>query len=285
METRRLGKTGHMSSIIALGGAAFWQISQDDADTAIDMAVGHGINHIDVAPLYGQAEIRIGSWLERNRPKIFLACKTRERGKLGAWEGIKRSLDKLKVDSFDLFQLHGIDDAETLNVVLGSGGALEAILEAKEQGLVRFVGITGHRPYIHIEALHRFDFDTVMFPLNRVHTAHLNDWNNFFPLLEIAKEKDVGVIAIKSIAKRPWERTSHFYRTWYEPFDQPQEIQKSLRYTLSQAITTAVMPGDLQLWLKVISAAEEFKPLTEKEQQEVISEAVRYQPLIAPVRI
>jgi len=285
METRKLGKTGHMSSIIALGGAAFWQISQDDADKAIDMAISHGINHIDVAPLYGQAEVRLGSWLERSRQKLFLACKTRERGKVGAWEGIKRSLDKLKVDSFDLFQLHGVDDAETLNVVLGSGGALEAILEAKEQGLVRFIGITGHRPFIHIEALHRFDFDTVMFPLNRVHTAHPNDWNNFFPLLEIAKEKDVGVIAIKAIAKRPWERASHFYRTWYEPFDQPQEIKKSLHYTLSQAITTAVMPGDLQLWSKVIGAAAEFKPLTEKEQQEVISEVVRYQPLVAPVRI
>lgn len=285
MEKRRLGKTGHTSSLVALGGAALWQIEQAEADAAIELAVGHGINHIDVAPLYGQAEMRIGSWLKRNQKEVFLACKTRERDRTGAWEGLKRSLEALRVNSFDLYQLHGVDDLETLNVVLGPGGALEAVLEAREQGLVRHIGITGHRPFVQVEALNRFDFSTVMFPLNRVHAAHRNDWNSFAPLLEIARQKDVGIIAIKSIAKRPWERTSHLYRTWYEPFDEPGEIDRSLWYTLSQGVSTAVMPGELNLWPMVIDAAERFKPMDEKEQREAISQVEKYQPLVAPVRI
>ncbi len=284
MKVRRLGKTEHMSSIIALGGAALWQIEQAEADEAIEMAISRGVNHFDVSPTYGQAEIRIGSWLARSKKKVFLACKTRERGKTQAWEGLKRSLETLKVESFDLFQLHGVDDTETLNVVLGPGGALEAILEAKEQGLVRFIGITGHRPFVHLDAINRFDFDTVLFPLNRVHTAHRDDWNNFFPLLEMAHQKDVGVIAIKSIAKRPWE-TTRSYRTWYEPFDKPAEIEESLWYTLSQDITTAVMPSELKLWSMVIDAAEKFNPLDEKEQQKAISRVAQYQPLVAPRRV
>jgi aryl-alcohol dehydrogenase-like predicted oxidoreductase len=285
MEKRRLGKTEHMSSISAFGGAAFWQIEQSEADVAIELVLSKGVNHFDVAPLYGQAEMRIGSWLQRNKKTFFLACKTRERGKTEAWGSLKRSLETLKTDHFDLFQLHGVDDTETLNVVLGPGGALEAVLEAKEQGLVRHIGITGHRPYIHIEALNRFDFDTVMFPLNRVHAAHRNDWNDYRPLLEVARRKDAGVLAIKSIAKQPWERTSHLYRTWYEPFDNQEDVDKSLRFTLSQDITSAVMPGEMRLWPVVFNAAERFKPMSEKEQREALAQVAQYQPLVAPVRV
>jgi predicted aldo/keto reductase-like oxidoreductase len=274
-----------MSSVIVLGGAALRQIGQAEADSAIELAVSHGVNHIDVAPVYGQAEMRLGSWFERNRKELFLACKTRARSKTETWESLNRSLDILKADHFNLFQLHFIDDLETLNVVLGPGGALEAILEAKNQGLIQYIGITGHRPYVQIEALNRFDFDTILFPLNRVHSAHRSDWNNFAPLLEHAKQKDVGVIAIKAIAKRPWEITTHLYQTWYEPFDEQVEIDKSLWYTLSQSITTAIMPGDLNLWPMVIDAAERFKVLDEKEQQKVVSQVEQYQPLVAPFRI
>jgi aryl-alcohol dehydrogenase-like predicted oxidoreductase len=285
METRRLGKTGHMSSIIAFGGFALRQVSQKEADAALEMALNHGINHIDVSPIYGQAEKRIGSWLKRNGRKFFLACKTHERGKKGAWESLKQSLETLKVDSFDLFQFHGVDSIEVLNTILGPGGALEAVLEARKQELVRFIGITGHNPPVQNEALRRFDFDTVMFPLNRVHAAHPTEWNNFLPLLQTARQKDVGVMAIKSVAKRAWEktgRTSRPYGTWYEPFDEASEIEKSLWYTLSQDIATAVLPGELKLWPMIIDAARRFKPLHKKEQQEVISQASQYQPLVGP---
>jgi aryl-alcohol dehydrogenase-like predicted oxidoreductase len=279
MEKRRLGKTGHMSSVITLGGAAFWKIKQSEAEVAIDLAVEHGVNHFDVSPTYGEAEARLGPWLEKHCKGIFLACKTRERSKARAWEELKKSLDVLRVDHFDLYQFHGVDDVETLNVVLGYEGALEAVLEAKQQGLVRYIGITGHRPFIHVEALNRFEFDTVLFPLNRVLAAHRNDFTDFTTLLKVAQKKDVGTIAIKAITKRPWEGPMHMYQTWYEPFDEQVEIDKSLWYTLSQGVTTAAMPSDLRLWPMVIDAAERFKPLDAREQEMAVSEVTCFRPL------
>ena len=279
MIKRRLGKTEHMSSILTFGSAALFQVSQAEADAAIELAVDHGINHFDVAPRYGQAEMRLGPWMQKHHKDIFLACKTTERGKTRAWESIKRSLEILKVDYFDLFQFHAVNDLETLNVVLGPMGALEAALEAKEQGLVRHIGITGHRPFVQIEALNRFNFDTVLFPINRVLTANRNDYNDFFSLLDTARKKDVGTIGIKAIAKRPWEAKMRMYRTWYEPFDEQGEIDKSLWYALSQGISTAAMSADLHLWPLVIDAAERFRVLSTREQEEAISEVTQYKPI------
>ena len=279
MESRKLGRTGHKSSVIALGGAALWDVTQEEADAAINMAIERGVNHFDVAPRYGQAEIRTGPVLEKYRKQIFLACKTTERSRIGAWETIKRSLDRLRTDYFDLYQLHMVSDAETLNVVMGPDGALEAVVEARDQGLVRYIGITGHRPYVQIEAVNRFDFDTVLFPLNRVSAAHQNDYTEFRFLIDTAKKKDIGTITIKAIAKQPWNAGMRMYRTWYEPFTEQADIDKSIWYTLSQEISTTVLPGDLRLWPKVLDAAERFKPMGEKEQEAVISEARVYKPI------
>lgn len=283
MEKRRLGKTEQMSSVIAFGSAALWKVSQAQADAAIELATEHGVNHFDVAPSYGQAEIRLGPWMQKHHKEVFLACKTTERGKTGAWESIKRSLEMLKVGYFDLYQLHGVNDLETLNVVLSPRGALEAVLEAKEQGLVRHIGITGHRPFVQIEALNRFDFDTLLFPVNRVLAAHRNDFNDFTLLLEIAQQKDVGTIGIKAVAKRPWEAGMRMYQTWYEPFDEQTEIDKSLWYALNQGITTAAMPADLHLWPLVIDAAERFRGMDAGEQEEVVSQVRQYRPIFPNV--
>ena len=279
MEQRKLGKTNHMSSVVAFGGAALWKIDQAEADAAIEMAVARGVNHFDVAPSYGDAEIHLGPWMEKHHKEVFLACKTQARGKDAAWESIKRSLDRLKVDYFDLFQFHGVDDLETLNVILSPVGALEAVLEAKQQKLVRHIGITGHRAYLHCEALNRFDFDTVLFPLNRVLAAHCNDYNDFRPLLDLARKKNVGTIAIKSVTKRPWESPMHMHKTWYEPFDSPEDIEKSLRYTLSQGVTTLAMPGDLSLWPMILDAADKFHPMTKKQEEAAVDEVRQYKPL------
>jgi aryl-alcohol dehydrogenase-like predicted oxidoreductase len=285
METRPLGRTGHNSSILVFGGFAVGWVDQDEADAALDMAYDNGINHIDVSPIYGEAEARIGSWINRNGKKFFLACKTHEREKSTAWESLKRSLETLKIDAFDLFQFHGVDNVETLDRILGTGGAMEAVLEAREQGLLHHIGITGHNPPLQNIALQRFDFDTVLFPLNRVHAAHPTDWNDFRPVLQTARQKNVGVLAIKSVAKGLWpdpDRASHPYNTWYEPFDDPENIEKSLRYTLSQDITAAVLSGDLKLWPMIINAALRFTPMTDNEQKQVISEVEQYRPLVGP---
>jgi len=281
MEKRRLGKTEHMSSILTFGAAALWQVSQAAADSAIELAVSREINHFDVAPMYGEAEFRLGPWMEKNHKKVFLACKTHQRGKKTAWESIKRSLDRLRVDYFDLFQLHGVNDLETLNVILSPIGALEAVLEAKQQGLVRHIGITGHRPYVLCEALNHFDFETVLFPLNRVLAAHFNDfndYNDYRPLLDLVSQRDIGTIAIKSVTKRPWEGTMHMYKTWYEPFDKVSDIQKSVNFTLSQGVTTIAMAGDLSLWPTIIEAGERFQPMNQDEQSKALVEVEKYPP-------
>jgi aryl-alcohol dehydrogenase-like predicted oxidoreductase len=285
VEKRRLGRTGQMSSILTFGGFAIGWVNQKEADAAIEMALKAGINHVDVSPIYGGAESRLGSWFQRHGNDFFLGCKTEARTKTEAWESLKRSLETLHIDHCDLFQFHGVKNNSELNTILGPGGALEAFLEAKAQGLLRFIGITGHFPPLFNEALKRFDFDTVMFPLNRVHAAHFNDRNDWRALLKTARKKDVGVFAIKSVAKRVWEdgdEAPHKYNTWYEPFDEAEEIEKSLRYTLSQDITSVALPGELKLWPMVIAAAQRFRPMTPKEQRQVISEAAQYEPLFAP---
>ena len=282
MEKRRLGKTGHMSTILTLGGVALSRVSQAESDAAIDMAIEHGINHIDVAPMYGDAELRIGPWMPKHRKDFFLGCKTHVRDKSGAWESIKRSLDRLQVSSFDLFQFHGVDDLDTLETILGPDGALEAVLEARQQGLLKYIGITGHKPNVYVEALKRFDFDTVLFPLSRVHAAHFNNDNDFRLLLNLAKQKDVGMLAIKSISKRLWPSKERPYQTWYEPFDIQVDIDRSLAYTLSQGVTTCPMSGDVKLWPMLIEAAEQFRQMTAEEQDAAVGEVTRYQPISSP---
>lgn len=284
MEKRRLGKTGQMSTVLAIGGAAVGNVTQEEADAAMRLAMEHGINHIDVAPSYGEAELRIGPWMTEHRKEFFLGCKTQARDKAGAQESIKRSMDRLRTDHFDLFQFHGVDDLDTLGRILGPGGALEAVLEAKQQGLIRHVGITGHRPSVYFEALKRFDFDTVLFPLSRVHAAHFDEGNDFRPLLDAAKRNDVGVLAIKAISKRNWPDTERPYHTWYEPFDQQAQIDRSLWYTLSQGATTCPMSSDIRLWPLLISAAERYKPMTAEEQTVAVDDVKEYRPISLPGR-
>jgi len=284
VEKKRLGKTDHMSSLITFGGAALWQVNQGEADAAIQLAISHGVNHFDVAPQYGQAEIRLGPWMEKHHTEVFIACKTLDRSKSKAWQSIKRSLDRLRIDHFDLFQFHCVDDLETLSAILSPAGALEAVLEARQQGLIKHIGITGHRGFVQIEALNRFDFDTILVAVNRVLAAHTNDFTDFALLLEIAQQKDVGVIGMKAIAKRPWEDPMRMYKTWYEPFNEQGEIDKSLWYTLSQNVATATLPSDLSLWPMVIDAAERFKPMNQNEQAEVIAEVKQYKPIF-PLRL
>ncbi len=178
-----------------------------------------------------------------------------------------------------------VDNKKELEAALGPDGALEAILDAKKEGLVRFIGITGHHPPLHDQALQRFKFDTVMFPLNRVHAAHFSGWNDWRELLNTCRERQVGVLAIKMAAKRNWENRDQAeqpFNTWYEPFSQSDELEKCCRYTLSQDISSAVLPGDLGLWPPLIKTAERFKPLGLKEQDALVVEVSAFAPLFAP---
>jgi len=285
MEKRRLGRTGHMSSIVTLGCAALGRVTQKEADKVIDLALSHGVNHFDVAPTYGEAELRLRPWMKEYRDEIFLACKTQKRTRKEASEELRKSLERLGVDHIDLYQFHALDDLKDLEIAFGPEGALQAMLEAKEEGIIRYIGITSHRPPTIIEALRRFDLDTVLFPLNFILRRHRCPENDYEPILKIAKEKDIGTIVMKAFAKGPWppeiaeHREKRPYMTWYEPFDSQEEIDKCLWFALSQGVTTVASAGDIRLVPMIIDAAERYRELTEEEQEELIESAVNLKPL------
>jgi len=282
METRRLGRTGHMSTIAIFGAAAFWQISQEDADKVMESIIEAGINHLDVAPSYGQAEIRIGPWMPRERKRFFLGCKTTERTKEGAWKELRQSLERLQTETFDLYQLHAVTTMDELDAVTMKGGALQAFVEARREGLTKFIGITGHgaqAPQIYLEALRRFDFDTVMFPLNFVQLANPEFRNYAEELIATSKAKDVGTMIIKSITKAPWGERSHTATTWYEPFDKSDEIQPAVNFALSHDVTGLCTAGDTRILPMVIKACENFSRLSKSEMEEMIKSGRQHEPL------
>lgn len=284
MEKRRLGRTGHLSTVVTFGAAALGRVSPAETDKAMELALAHGVNHLDVAPSYGEAELRLGPWLAKHRHDFFLGCKTLERGKEGARAELHRSLERLRVDSFDLYQIHAVGDMAELDKVLAPGGAIEAIVEAKEQGLVRFIGITGHghqAPAVHAEALQRFAFDTVLLPLNFVLWANEDYRRDFQALLKLAAEKDVGIMIIKALAKRPWGEREHAYHTWYEPFDDQPSIERGVRFVLSQNVTTLISSGDVRLLPLILQAAERYRPLSAAEQAELVSTAGAFASIFA----
>lgn len=280
MKTRRLGRTGHASTLAIFGAVALDGLSQAEADTFMQEVIGAGINHIDVAPSYGDAEARLGPTLSAERERFFLGCKTALRNRAEAAAEFKRSLALLQVERFDLYQLHAVTTMEELDLVTGPGGALEAIVEAREQGLTQYVGITGHgmqAPAVHLEALQRFDFDTVLFPLNFILFADQQYRHDTETLLRVCREREVGVMIIKSVAKGPWGDQPKPYRTWYEPFEQQERIQRAVDFVLSQDVTGLITAGDTKLFPKILQACERFSPLDTRDQDALISEGAGYE--------
>jgi len=286
LERRRLGRTGHMSSVVTLGCCALGWVSQEVADGVIELALSHGVNHFDVAPTYGDAELRLRPWMKEHRDEVFLACKTSKRTKEGAEGELKKSLERMGVVHIDLYQFHGLDEGEELEVAFGPEGALQAMVEAREEGIVRYIGITSHRPPTIMEAVDRYDLDTMLFPMNFVIGKHRQEENDYGPLLRIVKEKDMGTIVMKAFAKGPWPpsiaelpRGERPYSTWYEPFDRQEDIDRCLNFALSQDVTTLASACDIRLVPKIIDAAERYNRLTEAEQIQLIESAVELEPL------
>ena len=282
MEKRRFGRTGHMSTVAIFGAAAFWEIEQKDADKVMEMVIEAGVNHIDVAPSYGQAEQRIGPWMPRERERFFLGCKTMERTRDGAWNEMQGSLERLQTDHFDLYQLHAITTMEELDACTMKGGALEAAIEAREKGIARHIGITGHgidSPAIFLEALERFDFDTILFPLNFVQMSIPEFRKNAEKLIQVCKAKDVGTMVIKTITKGPWGEKEQTATTWYEPFDEQEQIQEAVNFALSYEVTGLCTAGDVRILPMVLEACEKFTPLDTAQMNEMIESGSQYEPL------
>ena len=282
MEKRRFGRSGHESSIAIFGAAAFFDISQDKADRVMEYVLSTEINHIDVAPGYGEAEIRLGPWLANHRERFFLGCKTQERTKSAAAEELRRSLEKLQVDRFDLFQLHAVTDMEELDQVTAMGGALEAIVEAREEGLLDYIGITGHGlevPKVFLEAIERFDFDSVLFPINFILYENSEYRDKAQALLHTCKQRDIGSMVIKHIAKGPWGEDDKTHTTWYRPFDEENWIQKCVDFVLSQPISGVCTAGDITLLPLVVDACQNFQPMDSVDQNELISKTHHFEHL------
>src|SRR5581483_8254853 len=235
LERRRLGRTGHMSSVVTFGAAGIGRADQATADKAIQLALDAGVNHFDVAPSYGDAELRLGPWMSQIRGQIFLNCKTNKRTKDEAAAELRRSLERLRVDKFDLYQLHSVGKRADMEACLAPGGAFEALLAAKDEGLTRHLGITGHThdaPSTMVWALSQYDFDTVMFPLNFVLWAIPQYRPDAQALLALCMAKNVGGHSIKPAARGPWGDQPHNHTTWYQPFEDQDHIDRSVAFNL-----------------------------------------------------
>jgi aryl-alcohol dehydrogenase-like predicted oxidoreductase len=286
MDKKRLGHTEHRSTVVSFGAAAFMKITQDEADRTMETVFERGINHIDVAPHYGEAEIRIGPWMKKYRKDCFLACKTMKRTKNEAREDLHRSLDRLQTDHFDLYQLHFMDEMTDLETVLGPGGAMETIVEARSQGLLKYIGITGHNIPLQIKALDLFNFDTVMFPFNFIFYGDSDYRRDFEALMEIVEKRDLGALAIKAIAKSNWEekyqsldRLERPYTTWYKPFETAETIANAISFALSFGFSTTVTASDVKLFALTLDAEEKIHAVSPKERNGMLAEARGYELL------
>lgn len=281
MEKRRLGRIGHMSSVILFGAASLGDVSQDEADASIALALASGINHFDTAASYGEAELRMGPWMPRIREQIFLATKTGDRDRDGAKRSIERSLQRLQVDCVDLIQLHAVTSFEELDLCTRPGGALEALVEAKEQGLVKNIGITGHghlAPAVHLEALRRFPFATVLTPLNFILYSNASYRAAYEALVAEVRRQDVGFMTIKTVARGPWpSEDAKRYATWYEPFDEQAYIDQCVAFVLSHdEVTGLASAGDVRLLPPILDALSRFRSMDRTEQETLMATAGAY---------
>jgi len=282
LPTMPFGRTGHHSSRVLFGGAALSRVTQEVADRTLEVLLEYGVNHIDVAASYGDAELRVKPWLKREPDRFFVATKTGQRAADKAREELHRSLDRLGVDHVDLWQLHNLADPIEWDAALSPGGAIEAAVEARDQGLVRFIGVTGHGAQIaanHRRSLERFDFDSVLLPYNRI-TMRLPYYaENFEALLATCRQRNVAVQTIKSIARQPWLGRERTRTTWYEPFEAQEDIDLAVWWSLSEPAAFLNSVGDVDLLPKFLAAAARFQRRPTEAEMGTLVERAHPQPL------
>lgn len=262
IEKAPFGSTGHNSTRTIFGAAALGSVTQSEADPALDLLLEHGVNHIDVAASYGDAELRLAPWLAKHRDDFFLATKTGQRDRAGAREEIRRSLDRLGVDQIDLLQLHNLVDVIEWEEALREGGALEAAVEARDEGLVRFIGVTGHGlpvARMHLRSLNRFPFDSVLLPYSYVQLRDPTYAAEFEALAAECVKRGVAVQTIKAITLAPWDGREQTAGTWYEPLSEQDDIDLAAQWVLGRPGIFLNTVGDLSLLPKVLDAASRFE--------------------------
>jgi aryl-alcohol dehydrogenase-like predicted oxidoreductase len=278
LERRDLGKTGEKLSILGFGGIVVMNATPEQAEKRVNEAINFGVNYFDVAPTYGDAELKLGPAIKPYRKDIFLACKTQERTGDGARRELEASLKRLQTGYLDLYQHHAVRELQDVDTIFSPGGAMETFIKAREEGLVRHLGFSAHSVEAALALMERFDFDTILFPVNYA------TWyaGNFGPqVLQKAMEKKMGILALKAMARRPWpEGAKHTNdKTWYEPLNTPQTAMEGLRFTLSHPVTAAIPPGDENLFRMALDLATRFKPLSPQEAESIKKKGLSGDPI------
>ena len=268
------GRTGHLSTRVLFGAAALGSVTQKEADETLELLLEYGINHIDTAASYGEAELRIGPWMKEHRKNFFLATKTGERTYQDAKEELQRSLERMRVDSVDLWQMHFLADEEGWQTAFGEGGVLEAFIEAKEQGLTRFLGVTGHGLQVtdfHRRSLEQYDFDSILLPYNPLLMDNPEYAAGFNALLATCQQRNAAVQTIKSLSSGPWNGHKQNRTTWYKPFEEQYQIDTMVHWVLSNPNVFLNSVGDIHVLPLVLDAASRFD---ENMQQEDFADAI-----------
>lgn len=280
IEKRALGKTGEMLSMIGFGGIVVDKATTEQAASRVKEAIDHGINYFDVAPSYGNAEEMLGPALEPYRKDVFLACKTGERKKDGARRELEQSLKYLHTDHFDLYQLHAVTTLEDVDTIFGKGGAMETFVEAREEGKVKHLGFSAHSVEAALALMEGFDFDTILFPFN--FAAWYN--GNFGPqVMEEAKKRGMGILALKAMAWRRWEEDEerNIDKTWYKPLTDKEQARAGLRFTLSHPVTAAIPPGHEDLFSMALGLATKFEAMDTDEIKAIKAKAMKTDPIFS----
>jgi aryl-alcohol dehydrogenase-like predicted oxidoreductase len=284
LEKRPFGKTGHLSTVTIFGAAALSQVSQAEADATLDVLLEYGVNHIDTAASYGDSELRIGPWMRSHRNDFFLATKTGERTYEQAKTEIHRSLERLQTDHVDLIQLHNLGHPDEWDTAMGPGGALEAALEARDQGLVRFIGVTGHGlniPAFHLRSLRHFDFTSVLLPYNFAMQQNEKYMADFEVLLSLCAEREVAVQTIKAITVGPWGSQERTHSVWYEPFTEQSDIDLAVHWVIGRPGIFLNTAGDITLLPKILNAASRFRERPSEDEMRELAKERRMSSLFA----
>ena len=284
IEKRSLGSTGEMLSMIGFGGIVVMDATPAQASNRVSEAIDYGINYFDVAPSYGDAELKLGPALEPYRKNVFLACKTTERSKEGSRKELEQSLKHLHTDHVDLYQLHAVTTLEDVEKIFSSDGALETYIAARKEGKVRFIGFSAHSVEAATALMERFAFDTILFPVN------YTTWyaGNFGPqLLDMAQKKKMGILALKAMAKGPWPKDAinKMPKCWYEPLSNPEDALLGLRFTLSHPVTAAIPPGNENLFKMALELSGRIKPLSPAEVDHIKELGLVGKPIFSYPRV
>lgn len=278
------GKTGHDSTRIIFGAAALGSVTQEDADRTMEIVFESGVNHIDTAASYGDSELRLGPWMAEHRKDVFLATKTGERSYQPAYDQIRMSLERLRVDRVDLIQLHNLVEEDEWQTALGAGGALEAAVRAREEGLVRFIGVTGHGlpiAMMHTRALERFAFDSVLLPYSYVLMQNSGYAAEFEALSTVCRARGVAMQTIKAITLAPWGDRPHTASTWYEPLRDQGAIDLAAHWVLGRPDVFLNTVGDITIVPKVIDAGSRFETRPSDDAMDTLVRDFAMEPLFA----